>query len=122
MAAIIGLTAVSGIGTMTFARYVGGYESGWLQIKPNKFYFTSDLLEPEGNVFQLYNWNAEQDYLFFMDIRNWEDDFRVTSEDITYQVAVRADGANGVTSFVQGITPPQTGSIGSPEARRQPRS
>ena len=105
MAAIIGLTAVSGIGTMTFARYVGGYESGWLQIKPNKFYFTSDLLEPKGNVLQLYNWNAEQDYLFFMDIRNWEDDFRVTSEDITYQVAVRADGANGVTSSVQGITP-----------------
>ena len=104
MAAIIGLTAVSGIGTVTFARYVGGYESGWLQIKPNKFYFTSDLLKSKGNTTEVYNWDTSQDYLFFMDIRNWEDDYRVTAEAITYQVAVRAEGANGVTGEVKGVT------------------
>ena len=104
MAAIIGLTAVSGIGTVTFARYVGGYESGWLQIKPNKFYFTSDMLEPKGKTTQLYNWDTAQDYLFFMDIRNWEDDYRVTPEAIAYQVTVRAEGASGVTGEVKGVT------------------
>ena len=104
MAAIIGLTAVSGIGTVTFARYVGGYESGWLQIKPDKFYFTSDLLKAKGNTTEVYNWDTAQDYLFFMDVRNWEDAYRVTSEAITYQVTVKADGASGVTGEVKGVT------------------
>ena len=105
MAAIIVLTAVSGIGTVTFARYVGGYESGWLQIKPNKFYFTSDLLDSKGKSTQVYNWDTTQDYLFFMDIRNWEDDYRITSEVIAYQVTVKADGIDGVTGEVKGVTP-----------------
>ena len=106
MAVILGLTAVSGIGTVTLARYVGGYETGWLQIKPEKFYFTSDILEPQGNTTTLYNWNREQDYLFFMDIRNWEDDFRVTSEAISYHVAVEAAGVSGLTCQVNGTTSP----------------
>ena len=105
MAVILGLTAVSGIGTVTFARYVGGYESGWLQIKPNKFYFTSDMLEAKGKTTQLYNWDTAQDYLFFMDIRNWEDGYRINPEAISYQVTVKAEGASGVTSEVHGVTP-----------------
>lgn len=104
MAAIIGLTALSGIGTVTFARYVGGYESGWLQIKPDRFYFTSDILESEGNTVELYNWDSKQDYIFFMDIRNWEDDFRVTAENIVYHVSIKADGTSKITSAVKGVT------------------
>ena len=105
MAAIIGLTAVSGIGTVTFARYVGGYESGWFQIRPDKFYFASDMLASKGKTTQVYNWDTTQDYLFFMDIRNWEDDFRIAPETITYQVTVKADGTSGVTGEVKGLTP-----------------
>ena len=99
MAAIIGLTAVSGIGAVTFARYVGGYESRWLQIKPEKFYFTSDQLNRKGDaVIDLYNWNQEEDYLFFMDIRNWEDDLRVSEGPVIYSVTV--EGADGIKSAV----------------------
>jgi len=106
MAVILGLTAVSGIGTVTLARYVGGYETGWLQIKPEKFYFTSDILEPKGNTVTLYNWNSSQDYVFFTDIRNWEDDFRVSPDKVSYHVTITADGTDGITGAVNGTQSP----------------
>ena len=95
IAAIIGLTAVFGIGSVTLARYVSGEDSNWFQIKPEDFYFTSDLLKPGRSGDQtitLYNWDKDQDYVFFMDIRNWEDDYRITPGDITYQVSTDSAG------------------------------
>ena len=100
IAVMICLTAVSGIGTVTLARYVSGYGSSWLQIKPESFYFTSNLLEKGGGTFQLYDWDSDQDYVFFMDIKNWVDDFRVTPKDISYHVSV--EGADGISSQVDG--------------------
>ena len=95
---------MSGIGTVTLARYIRGEETGWLQIKPEKFYFTSNVLESGGtdSAVQLYNWDQRQDYMFFMDIRNWADDFRITPGDIRYSVEINAGAAVGVTGAVSG--------------------
>ena len=103
---LIGLAAASGIGTLTLARYINGTGSGWLQISPDQFYFASDILEPgnSGSTIQLYNWNEEQDYVFFMDIKNWEDDFRVSPDDIRYSVTIQGDGASGIIGAVDGTT------------------
>ena len=103
--AIMCLTAVFGIGSVTLAKYVSGEDSNWFQIKPEDFYFTSDLLKPGRSGDQtttLYNWDKSQDYVFFMDIKNWVDDFRITPADICYQVIVKADGADGVVDMVDG--------------------
>ena len=118
IAAIIGLTAVFGIGSVTLARYVSGEDSNWFQIKPENFYFASDLLKPGRSGDQtitLYNWDKDQDYVFFMDIRNWEDDYRITPGDITYQVST--DSA-GITSAVKNDTS-GTYTIGGPGAQTQ---
>lgn len=96
------LAALSGIGTVTVARYVGSGESGFFLIRPENFYFISDVLEAggSGNVTRLYNWDKSQDYVFFMDLRNWADDFRVTPEDIHYTVTVEADGVSNIGQTV----------------------
>lgn len=98
--ALLCLTALSGIGTVTLARYVSAEGSGWLPIKPERFYFTSNILKTEGSTTQLYHWRTDQDYIFFMDIRNWEDDFRINQEDISY--TVKTEGAEGIISEVKG--------------------
>ena len=104
--AAICLAVMSGIGTVTLARYADGVQSDWLPMIPEKFYFTSNVLESGRDVpaTQLYNWNPEQDYVFFMDIRNWADDFRVTPKDISYSVTIKADGASKITEAVNGST------------------
>ena len=101
---VVCLAVMSGVGTVTLARYVGGAQSGWLQMLPEKFYFTSNVLESGGTspVTQLYNWDQRQDYMFFMDIRNWADDFRITPGDIRYSVEIDAGSAVGVTGAVNG--------------------
>ena len=102
MGIIICLASVSGIGTVTLAKYINGNQSGWLQIKPEKFYFTSNSLEKSGTSQSLYNWNPDQNYVFFMDIRNWVDDFRIAQGDISYSVAVTSANLTGITHMVDG--------------------
>lgn len=97
---------MSGIGTVTLAKYINGEESGWLQIRPEKFYFTSDILEKSGrpeNVHKLYNWTPENAYAFIIDIRNWEDDLHVTPKDISYSVKAESRDLHEVTGAVGGI-------------------
>jgi len=65
MGIIICLASVSGIGTVTLAKYINGNQSGWLQIKPEKFYFTSNSLEKSGTSQSLYNWNPDQNYVIY---------------------------------------------------------
>ena len=93
------LAAAAGVGTVTFAKYLSGTESGWFQILPENFYFTSDLLKPRAEeVIELYNWNQEEDYVFFMDIRNWKDDLRFNQNRIVY--SVETAGADGIAHSV----------------------
>ena len=106
MGIILCLASVSGIGTVTLAKYINGEESGWLQIRPEKFYFTSDILEKSGrqeNVHKLYNWTPENAYAFIIDIRNWEDDLHVTPKDISYSVKAESRDLHEVTGAVGGI-------------------
>ena len=93
------LAAAAGMGTVTLARYISGQESGWFQIMPERFYFTSDQLDKKGTATtELYYWNPDEDYIFFMDIRNWEDDLRVSKSTVVFEVAT--EGAAEITSAV----------------------
>ena len=121
---LICLASVSGIGTVTLAKYINGNQSGWLQIMPEKFYFASNILEEPkkaGTVHQLYDWNPAQPYLFFMDIRNWKDDLRIAPRDIIYSVSVESDKLTGITGEVDGISPVSGGYVitgGTPQTQK----
>jgi len=122
---LICLASVSGIGTVTLAKYINGNQSGWLQIMPEKFYFASNILEEPKNTeavaHQLYDWNPAQPYLFFMDIRNRKDDLRVTPGDIIYNVSVESDELTGMTSAVDGSSPVSGGYVitgGNPQVQK----
>lgn len=78
----------------SFSKYTVQVNEKHIQTS-EEFYFASDMLSENGNVYELYDWDGINEYLITIDLRNSEDFLRYTEKDITYNISVT--GSDNIT-------------------------
>lgn len=93
---IITVFVISCITIPAFAKYVNLNDKD-LNIEAEEFYFTSNLLEmpSTGGTFPEYTLGIGVDKINFS-LNNFEDDLRINSDDITYEIVVKDSSDNVV--------------------------
>ena len=74
----------------SFAKYVINTTSMHIQ-SAEEFYFNSSILTEENTKYVFADWDGKNSYILTIDLKNYEDELRCTTQDISYKVETRTD-------------------------------
>lgn len=77
----------------TFSKYMFQVDDKHIQTSEN-FYFNSNILTEDGNVYKLYDWDGQSTYSLNIELKNYEDTIRYTEKDIDYTISAISNNAN----------------------------
>lgn len=96
---IISILILCLITAYSFSKYVIRISEIHIQ-SPKDFYFKSNVLTTDNKTYELYDWDGKSKYKISINLQNYEDELRITSEDIKYEFSAvcKTDGINMVIS------------------------
>ena len=100
---IVFFMTVTGFGRLVYNTVKDGYLSS------KKFYFTSNLLNPNGNTYAYENWDGEGVYEIDIDLFSQNNDLEQFEEDLAYTLVINYDDTDILCTPIQNSYKASTG-------------